>query len=232
MARRESAPCVVVLSDPADAGPTSRWWRSAADSDGGFDLVCSSKLIQRRLVEAGVVIDAVAVVRPGVDFGAIRRCRPEVVRAELDLSPDDRVLMMPSPPSRVGGHYYGLWAAALLHYVWHEIRLVVPGISREQQRVYRFARRSHRTAFCRFPRNRFSPAELVAASDALIVPALGDVATDWLAWAMAGSKAIIGSAVPAVAELVADRHNGFLCKPGEPIRWRPACTGRSTRRRR
>jgi glycosyltransferase involved in cell wall biosynthesis len=139
---------------------------------------------------------------------------------------------MPSPPSRPGGHYYGLWATAIVQMIWPHIRLVIPGRSREQERVYRFARETGRDGFCRFVEDRFSPAELIAASDGLLVPALDDIATDWLAWAMAGSVPIIGSAVPAVAELIADRHNGLLCKPGEPhtlaIRIRRAFEDRDT----
>jgi glycosyltransferase involved in cell wall biosynthesis len=121
-----------------------------------------------------------------------------------------------SPPSRVGGQYYAVWAVAILHHIWPDAVLIVPGRSREQGRIGRLIETIYCPQAYRLTEDRYSPAELLAVADALLVPALNDVPTSWLAWAMAAGVPIIGSAVPSVSEYVADRQNGFLCRPGEP----------------
>jgi glycosyltransferase involved in cell wall biosynthesis len=54
--------------------------------------------------------------------------------------------------------------------------------------------------------------ELVAIADALVVAAPGDTSTTAISWAMAAGTAVIGSAVHAVAELIANKLNGLLFK--------------------
>lgn len=216
-----------VISDPADARDAGRWSRvlggigpfAPADrsaAPGGLEFICTSGTIQRRLVEAGHPITSSAVIRPGVDFAEIRRARETMSRAGLGLPPSGRVLLVPSPASRTGGQFQAVWAAAMLHHIRPDTRLIVPGLSREQRRIARLVESIGRRHVYLLTAEQYSPAELMVVADALIVPALGDVPTDWLAWAMAAGVPVIGSAVPSVAEFVADRGNGFLCRPGEP----------------
>jgi len=210
------SPMVVIICDPGAAGRWGEWWRSVRAERDSIDLLCLSQTIRRRLVESGVPLSATAVIRPGVDFAAVRRARESFGRGVVGLGPRGRVLLTASPPSRVGGQFYAVWAAAILHHIWPDACLVIPGTSREQRRICRLID----TIYCPqiyFPTaNRFTPAQLVAISDMLIVPAVGDVPTGWLAWAMAAGVPVVGSAVPTVAEVIKDRHNGFLCQPGEP----------------
>ncbi len=238
------APVVTTICDPNEAGPSSRWWRSMGGVSGTVDILCPSGIVQRKLVESGIPIEATAVIRPGVDFGEIRRAK-ETRELRIAADPNPRrqsgaerhglspphsregygyasqsaispVLLTASPPSREGGQYFAVWAMAILHQLWPEARLIVPGASREQQRLRRLIEQVYCPQVYVLTGDRYSPAELLAVSDALVVPAIGDISTGWLAWAMAASVPIIGSAVPAVAEFIADKHNGFLCKPGEP----------------
>ncbi len=208
------APIVTTISDPADADRTSRWWRSI--SSGAVDVLCLSKIIQRKLIESGIPMDATAVIRPAVDFGELREAKERMRRADLGLPPKGPVFLTASPPSRAGGQFYAIWAVAMLHQIWPDLRLMIPGVSREQQRLRRLSERIYCPEVCILVEDRYTPAELLAVSDALIVPAVGETTTSWLAWAMAASVPIIGSAVPSIAEFIADRQNGFLCKPGEP----------------
>ena len=204
----------VTLCDPADSALASRWWRTLQESVGGV-VVCSSKLVQRRLVESGVAPGVTVVIRPGVDFGAIRTAKDRVHRQYLGLPEEGRVFLTVSPPSRQGGHFLALWAMAMLHQIWPDARIVVPGQSREQRRLLRLVEGIYCPEAFVFVADDHTPAELLAVSDALVVPASGDISTGWLAWAMAASVPVIGSAVPAVAEFIADRQNGFLCRPGD-----------------
>lgn len=204
----------VTLADPAEAQGVSRWWRSLTRRPEGL-VVCSNRTVQRRLIEAGVPAEATTVIRPGVDFGAIREARARVRREELGLPPQGRVLLTASPPSRAGGQFLAVWAMAMLNQIWPDARLILPGESREQRRLVRLIAQINCPEAYVVVGNRYSPAELLAVADALVAPATGDVPTGWLAWAMAAAVPVVGSAVPSVAELIADRHNGFLCRPGE-----------------
>ncbi|HQE29154.1 MAG TPA: glycosyltransferase family 4 protein [Phycisphaerae bacterium] len=232
-----------VVSDPDDARETSRWARAggggvlaealAGMTQSGSDaftgrsafgsdasdvtpFICLNGTVRRRLVEAGVPMESTAVIRPGVDFAEIRRARESMNRERLGLPATGRVFLVPSPASRTGGQYYAAWATAILQHIWPDTRLIVPGLSREQRRIARLIESIGAGGVYFLPGERHSPAELLAVADALIVPALGDVPTGWIPWAMAAGVPIIGSAVPCVTEFIADRRNGFLCAPGEP----------------
>lgn len=216
--RRNRPPMVGVLCDPADARDASRWQQATRQLGHGCEIICTSGTVRRRLVESGTPLEATAVVRPGVDFAAIRRAREQrrCQRASLAVADDVRVFVTLSPPSRSGGQFLAAWATALLHHIWPDAVLIVPGTSREQRRIDRLVEGIYCPQAYRLTGEQLTPAEWLAVADAMLVPALDDVSTGQLAWAMAAGVPIVGSAVPAVAELVADRHNGFLCKPGEP----------------
>ncbi|MBI4580535.1 MAG: glycosyltransferase [Planctomycetes bacterium] len=212
-------PVVGVVCDPSDAQAWSRWSDAVrGGSARRFELACTSGTVQRRLVECGVPMGSTVVIRPGIDFAAIRRARQTAdrTRSRLGLPAAGRVMLTASPPSRVGGQYHAVWATAILHHIWPDAMLIVPGVSREQRRIARLIESIYCPQVYRLTGDVYSPTELLAVADALVVPALGDVSSGWIAWAMAAGVPIVGSAVPAVAEFIADRQNGFLCKPGEP----------------
>jgi glycosyltransferase involved in cell wall biosynthesis len=208
---------VGVISDPADARDASRWL-NALGSRGPreLSLICTNGTVRRRLVETGSGLGATAVIRPAVDFAELRRARETMSRELLGLPEAGRVLLTTSPPSRAGGQFLAAWAAAILHHIWPDASLIVPGTSREQQRIARLVEGIHCPSVYRLVGDDYSPAELLAVADVLVTPATGDVPTGWLAWAMAAGVPIIGSAVPCISEYMADRENGFLCKPDEP----------------
>lgn len=205
---------LAVAADPAESSRWSRW-RSAL-ATGGVSHLCVNGTVRRTLIEAGVPADATAVIRSGIDFAEVRRARETMSREQLRIAADARVFLTTAPASRAGGQYYAAWAAAILQYIWPGTVLVVPGISVEQRRIGRLVDSIGRSDSFRLTGLRYSPAELMAVADALVVPALGDVSTGYIPWAMAAGVPIIGSAVPCVTEYIADRANGFLCRPGEP----------------
>ena len=63
---------------------------------------------------------------------------------------------------------------------------------------------------------RLSWAELLSCADIFLAPAVEDICTEPIAQAMAAGVAVVASAVRSIAELVADKSNGLLVKPGEP----------------
>lgn len=96
---------------------------------------------------------------------------------------------------------------------------MVPGVSREQARIARYAATTPSRATIISPGDRYPFEELLAISDVLIVAARGDVSTTAIAWAMASGAAVIGSATHSIAELIAHKVNGLLYKhdPGKSV---------------
>lgn len=209
-------PTVVAVADPCEADEVGRWWVRATERGDRYHILCSSGCIQHRLMDAGVAFVATSVVPPGVDADEIKSDAASAHRTDLGLQPDARVLLTASPPSRDGGQFHAVWAAAILHQIWPDVRLVIPGVSREQRRLRRLIGQINCPDVFVVTENRYPPGALLDVSDMLVVPAIGDISIGWLAEAMAAGVPIVGSTVPSVAEVLTDGQNGFLCAPGEP----------------
>ncbi len=211
-------PLVVELSDPAVATREAKLLRTLARPKG-FAIICSCGIVRRRLIESGVAPELCVVIRPGIDLGWINRCRRGPLRGELGVGKDDTLVIVPEPVTRAGGSFEAFWAAALVNHLDSHLRVIVPGISREQKRIVRFAATVPSRPTIITPGDRYRFEELIAVSDALIlvlslegVAARGDVSSTAVAWAMAAGAAVIGAAIPSVAELIAHKVNGLLFK--------------------
>jgi glycosyltransferase involved in cell wall biosynthesis len=208
-------PVTAVVTDPADADRLSELGRSAASLGESFDIVCTSKWLRQHLVEAGVPPKVTVVIRAAVDFDELHDATNSLQRPDLGLPGGGPVLLTPSPPSRCAGTFNVAWASAILKQLWPELRLIVPGVSYEQARIRRLRDEIYCPEVYVLTENRYSPAELLAVSDVLVVPAAGDMETGWLALAMSAGVPIVASDVPSTRELITDGHSGFLCKPGQ-----------------
>ena len=211
----QDPPMAAVVADPAEAAETARWWPGAAAESFG-QLVCTSDTARRRLIEHGLPAHRIAVIRPGIDYGELRQARLSADRRTAGLPAGGTLLVTASPPSRAAGQYYAAWAAAILQQVWPDVTMVVPGVSREQERIRRLVEGLPCRDIYRFTRNRISPMELLSLADVLVFPPPGDAGTYWLAMAMAAGTTIVATAVPSVTELVADGQTAFLCEPDQP----------------
>jgi len=210
-AARPDVPVAAVVRDVASASRLSRWVRAVANAD--TILVAWSQFVRRRLIEAGANPSQCRLIRPPVDFALLRSVDAERVAAELGLPGGAPVLLMPGAPSRTGGHRYGVWAAGLLQQRWGDLRVIVPGSSPEQRRLRRFAEGIGLEGMTVFTGDRYGWPELLAVADVLLVPATGDVDTTPLAWAMAAGVPIVGTAIPAVEELIVAGRTGLLTEP-------------------
>jgi len=182
----------------------------------GRVVACASEWIRRRLIEGGVPADSVEVIRPGVDFARFRRAPGDAVRSQLGLSQNALALLTLPPPSRAGGHYYAVWAAAMVSRVCEPVRLIVPGASRELDRLRRFVASFGEPELLVPTGERYELEALLNAADVCVVPAVRDIGSAGLAVAMASSVPIVASTVPAVAEVLADGHSALLCRPADP----------------
>ena len=215
-ALRGITPIVATLTNPSEDRQWSRWFQ-AVEMQGTMAIATPSGIVQRRAIEAGIDPENTVVIRPGVDFHALGEAKRLTTRESLGLPDDARVLLTLQAPTRDGGHYHAAWAAAILRQMFGDLRIIIPGVSREQRRIRRFADSLPIDDLFTFTGHERPLAELLAVADLVIVAAVNDIPSTPLAWAMAAGVPIVGSAVPAVTEFIADRSNGLLCKPGLPI---------------
>jgi glycosyltransferase involved in cell wall biosynthesis len=204
-------PLVVELSDPAVATREAKLLRTLMRPKG-FAIICSCGIVRRRLIESGVAPELCVVIRPGIDFGWINRCRRGPLREELGVAKDDTLVIVPESVTRAGGSFEAFWAAALVNHLDGHVRAIVPGVSREQSRIVRFAATVPSRPTIITPGDRYRFEELITVCDVLIVAARGDVSSTAVAWAMTAGAAVIGAAIPSIAELIAHKVNGLLFK--------------------
>ncbi len=225
VARAVAEPGLVVeLSDPAPSEADVRALRVIQDRDG-FAVVCTTQTVRRRLVEGGVDPEVCAVIRPGVDFGAINVARRADLRARLRWGDEGarartpqapqggRVFITPEPAVRGGGQFVTFWATAVRSFLRTGDRLVLPGVSGEQARIARLARRLGLTECLCCPGQAFRFEDLVVISDVLLMPSAREVPTTAIGWAMGAGVPVVATAVYATAELLGHKHNGLLIKP-------------------
>ncbi|MCG3128786.1 MAG: hypothetical protein CHACPFDD_03679 [Phycisphaerae bacterium] len=213
----DAAPPLLVEFDLDDdpIGLARLWQTLPARQRERSGVVCRTGTAQRRLIEHGLTAAACPVVREGVNFGEINAASRETARAALGLDASQWVVLMLPPVSRCAGALDSLWAVLLAYVVRMEIRVVVPPGS-DAARVWSKACAVRKQqALVRAPA-AMSLVELLAACDVAIISPASDVGLGGLPWAMAAGKPILASATHCVAEFLADRHNGWLVRPGDP----------------
>lgn len=204
-------PLVVQLFDPSTAVREVKRVRTLA-RPSTFAVACSSEIVRRRLIEGGLDPQLAVVIRPGVDFSLINRCRRGPLRDKLGLTWGECVAIVPEPVTRAGGQFDAAYAVTLHHHLSGGTRVIVPGTSREQRRILRFTGTLPISRALVTPGDRYPFEELLAVSDVLLVMPRGDISTTSIAWAMGAGVAVIGTAVYSVAELIASKVNGLLFK--------------------
>lgn len=211
-ARLPDSPLLVSLFDPeivVDAADRIRCLPKPVA------VVAGSQVVRSRLVTAGVSPEQVVVIRGPVDFGAINRARAAETRREIagEATP---VILLNGPPTRDGGQFVGLWAAAIVRELYPDLTVIMPYESREGRRLLRFARAIADRGFLTVPDPRLGWAELAACADVFLMPAQGEVCIEPLGTAMAAGLGVVGTAVRSIAEMIADGGNGLLCGVAEP----------------
>jgi glycosyltransferase involved in cell wall biosynthesis len=206
-------PVVFTHGDPATAAEAARWLRQARPAPV---IAANSQIVRRRLVERGTPYERVVVIRGGVDFGAINEARQAGIRQHWtgDGAP---ILLTTGPARRAGGQFEAVWCAAILRHLHPATRIIVPFESPETKRLRRLARNIGMDDLLITPGDRLRWSELVAAADVMIAAPHGDMPGEALAWAMAAGVPIVAAARHSVAELIADHHNGLLCRTHAPV---------------
>jgi len=212
-ARLLDLPLVLTLIDPEATRTVARWVRSFPTD---ATVVAGSQIIRTRLLQAGVAPRRVVVIRGPTDFGAINKARRADLRNDL-VGEAKPVLLLSGPPSRSGGQFYGLWAAAIIRQIHRGLRVIMPYVSHERDRLIAFVNEIRMgDDFLVLPDSRLTWLQLATCADAFVLPAIDEVCTEPLSAAMAAGLPIVGTAVRSTAEILAHNHNSLLCKPREP----------------
>lgn len=207
-----NAPLVLTVIDPARTTDAARWMRSFSK---GATIIAGSQLILSQLLSSGVPPEQLVVIRGAVDFGAINAARRENIRSGVvgDRKP---VVLLAGPPSRGAGQEAGIWASAIIRYLYRDLTVLLPYDSQESLRMQRWAGTLPAPDMVVKPDARLSWAQLVSCADVFLQPAQIEVCTEPLAYAMAGGLPIVATAIRSIAEMIADRHNGLLVKNASP----------------
>ncbi len=213
LGRSRNRAMVVSRFDPSLSRRDAKLFRTLC-AEQTCALACASDTVKRRLVENGVEGHHCVVVRPGVDFSVINAAkRNSAIRRLLDVAEDERLIVASYPVRGGSGHDRVAWSGQL-HAALGGRRIVVMfGDSPEGARVRRLSDRLPFRRAVRFVRGPLRYEDLLSIADVHVVAPLSDASSTSIAWAMAASVSVIGSAVYSVAELVAHRQSGYLIKP-------------------
>ncbi|MCK4660733.1 MAG: glycosyltransferase [Phycisphaerae bacterium] len=212
-----SFPIIASVFDPAATDRYSRSYR-VKPQVRRLVFACATELVRRYLVEKGVSPEDTVLIRPGVNFSTLNRAKKSNLRSRLGLSSRDVVLLTDYPATRQGGQFCAFWATAVRSFLDTGIKLMLPGDSRETERIRRLACAVGQTAVLVLPGDQYRQEKLIAIADCLLIPAVTGVSVTAIAWAMGAGIPVIASAGRATAELLRHHHNGFLIKPEETKR--------------
>lgn len=180
-----------------------------------LQFLCPTSHARAHLVKRGVPARACSVIRDSVDFGRINEARRSDVRSRLALHSDDRAVLVLPPIGRDSGAMIAMWGALLAHVVDSRIRIVVPGTGIDADRLRRLADSIGFRSVLRFCGDEHPLVDLLSAANVAVHVPDADGPVFALPWAMASAVPIVASAVPSVTEMLADRHNAWLCRAGE-----------------
>ncbi len=166
----------------------------------------------QRYRRLGVAADRLTVIGPGVEAPTDEEGPPPTLPGLPDQA---RVIVTVGPFRPNKGHKEAAWTVDILHYLYQDLHLVLVGEGPERQRIQQFrdsiqlSRRIHFAGPCASIRPWLRRAEVVW------VPSRCSSGVNVALEAMAASKAVVASRVPALAEIIEEGTTGLLARPGD-----------------
>ncbi len=202
-----------LLYSPApDLQKRSARWLSSIMQYRDVEVVAPSATLRNALMSNGIAPAKCHLIRPGVDFGRIKRRNPQI-RESLGLGNDDLVLLASGESTRGANHRLAAWAAAILGAMDERWKLLLWGRGPDAARVIEFSKRVYRGSMlvvAEASNRRIEYEELLGACDIALNTAKGAVATLPLALAMAAATPIVSTVTYTAGELLEDHHNALL----------------------
>jgi len=195
-------------------------WLRAVMAYRNVQVVCPTSTMQRAMVGRGIDISRCHLIRPGVDFGRIKRRRDPALRAALGISENQQVLLAAGESTRQADHYHSVWGSAILNVLDSNTRLLLWGRGPRAKATANFAARLHQPDLAILAEqtlgHRVEYEDLFAAADMTLITATSPVSTLPVAIAMANALPIVATVTPTVAELLEDRHTALMTQPAAP----------------
>jgi glycosyltransferase involved in cell wall biosynthesis len=154
----------------------------------------------------------IEVIRNGIDIERFRKRPDPELRRALTAGSDDVVFVTPARLDPQKGIDVLLRAARAVD----GARFVIAGTGAERARLESQAAALGVHERVRFLGHRADVPELLAASDAFVLPSLFEGTPLALLEAMAAGKPVVSSAIPGTDELVVDGETGLLVQAGDP----------------
>ncbi len=215
-ARLPETPLLLSVWDSSPLAAAERWIRRFPTDAA---VLVPSASLAARLTKAGIAREWTVVVPPWLERRPPNRSAPR-----LEPDPSSRpggntphrgtVLLLHGPPSRQGGQFHGMWAAAVLRQVRGDLRLVMPYTSREGERVRRLAECTRIPDLLIIPDPVRSWPDLLADADLFLMPALDEAHVGPLLAAMAAGVPIAASGLAGIRDWIEDEQEGLLFDAG------------------
>ncbi len=183
--------------------------------DNELTVSVATQSAVEKLIEAGAEARAIHLLSPSAEPIADFDRRRKTTRKSLGLDDGDVLITAPSPMVRYAGHKYVSWAHAIVRQIIPNIRLCFPGSGPNESHVRFFA---HTTGFddeVFFTEDKFSRADILAATDIAALCHEQDCGIENLAQAMAAGLPIVAANTPDIAEILTDQA-GLLTPPSDP----------------
>ncbi len=166
--------------------------------------------VQRWLIARGIDPGRITLAPAWFEPPAERFTLRHQVRRRLRLEPEQRVAVVLPPICRESGAFEAVWGAMLAEKVEPRLRVILPGGSREAERIMRLVAACRHGFFVRRAPDASLP-ELLAAADVALLCARSAVSqTGLLSAAAAGLAVVATRAADAFGLLEADRSGAVV----------------------
>jgi len=185
------------------------------------EVVCPTATLRRLHVERGVVLERCHLIRPGVEFGKVRRRRDAALRARLGFGDGDHVLLAAGESTRAAAHTDAAWAASILNILDPKYRLLLWGRGEHAGKAKRLGDalgNPNLVALAEPAIGRVTFEDLLPAADTVLVSSTGATATLPISIAMAAGLPIAATVTYTTSELLEDRHTAVMTPAGVPRR--------------
>jgi glycosyltransferase involved in cell wall biosynthesis len=203
-----------VMTEPADTWRRSMRARLVfAAARYGIDAVIavSDAVRQQFAVQSGLAASRIDTIHNGIELAKYDLSRREAIRARLGWAPDQPVVIMVAVMRPGKGHDLLLEAAAPLRQSVPGARIVLVGSGRLETSL----RGAAASLGVEFIGERADVADLLAASDVLVLPSDNEGLPTVLIEAGAASLPVVATRVGGVPEIVEDGRTGHLIGRGD-----------------
>lgn len=175
-------------------------------------IAVSEHVRQRYAEELGVPLSRLVVVRNAIRVPPVRNLRGSALRASLVDGRPDYVILTPARLVRQKGHRFLLAAAAQVL----DATFLLAGDGPLRAELEELARELGVADRCLFLGQRSDVADLLAASDLIVLPSLFEGLPLSVLEAMAAERPVVATRVGGTEEAVAHEMTGLLVPPSDP----------------